>query len=340
MNTENKNADRWTFGLSVLFLLITCDIVIVLVWLVYYHSYYETVSKVVGGVWTAVLAFMSYLKIRRGRGQSLPGFLRLLPVKMIIITYTVIIFLFAAVFILTEFAVHNIRITAYLNDKPQPGVVIYLNDEPCGETSDDGFLDIPPVKVGKYHVIGMFSGFIPDTAVTYVSWWRITNQLEVLFDSTRMLSSPSIPQTGDIFIDSAPFKNADITLDNKKLNKKTPVRLNHFSAGRHFVIIHKLTNGYCYQGEEEMIVEANKMKEIVINMNPIQESCMMEVRSNPTGARLFLEGIPKGMTDITLELCPGTYHMRLEKTGYEAYSQDLTVSKRMDMITIQLQETL
>ena len=37
---SHQDPDRWTFGRSILLLLITFDILIVLVWFVYYFSYY------------------------------------------------------------------------------------------------------------------------------------------------------------------------------------------------------------------------------------------------------------------------------------------------------------
>ena len=58
----NKGPNKWTFCRSLLFLLITFDLIAVLAWLIYYHSYYEDISKIVGGVWTAVLTFLTRIR--------------------------------------------------------------------------------------------------------------------------------------------------------------------------------------------------------------------------------------------------------------------------------------
>ena len=79
--TKKNDKDQWTFGRSVLFLLITFDLVAVLAWLIYYHSYYETVSKIVGGVWAAVLTFLSYMKIKRPEENPSYSFCRSCPSK-------------------------------------------------------------------------------------------------------------------------------------------------------------------------------------------------------------------------------------------------------------------
>jgi hypothetical protein len=53
----------------------------------------------------------------------------------------------------------------------------------------------------------------------------------------------------------------------------------------------------------------------------------IRVTSIPSGASLFLDGIAKGVTPLTLSsLEPGTYSILLEKEGYADYKKDVSVS--------------
>jgi hypothetical protein len=53
----------------------------------------------------------------------------------------------------------------------------------------------------------------------------------------------------------------------------------------------------------------------------------LHVDSVPTGARAWVDGVPRGTTPITIPYAhPGTWHVRLEKPGYRSLATDVSVA--------------
>lgn len=409
---QSKYPDKWNFGRSLLFLLITFDLIAVLAWLIYYHSFYEDISKIVGGVWTAVLTFLSYMKIKRGRKRSLVEFLQILPVKMVIITYTIIIFLLASIFVFAEFPVHTVHITAYVNEKPQSGVLISLDDKKY-KTEEDGTFEIHSVKAGEEHALsGNLPGYISDIITVNVPWWKLKYHRKICFkpiplpkgnirissylrgeafngaeiyidskeqneqtpatltnfpvgdysiklikivdddiyeaekeitveaDKTARAKMELKPVKGNIYISSnskgEARSGAEIYIDGKEQNEQTPATLTDFSPGEYSIKLIKIIDDYIYEGEEEIRVVAGKTTEAEMELKPVGQLCKLSVRSNPTGARIYINEEPYGTTDTTVKLRPGPYMIRLEKSGYKTTYKKITVREPKDQITIAL----
>ena len=329
----NKGPNKWTFCRSLLFLLITFDLIAVLAWLIYYHSYYEDISKIVGGVWTAVLTFLSYMKIKRGRKRSLVEFLQILPVKMVIITYTIIIFLLASIFVFAEFPVHSVHITAYVNEKSQSGVLISWDDKQY-KTEEDGTFEIHSVKAGEEHTLsGNLPGYISDRITVNVPWWKLKYNQKIFF-------KPISPTKGNIHISSylrgEALNGAEIYIDGKKQNKQTPATLTDFSPGDYSIKLIKIVDDYIYEGEEEIRVKAGKTAEAEMELKLSGQLCKLLIRSNPIGASIYINEEPYGTTDTTVKLRPGPYMIRLEKSGYKITYRKITVREPKEQITITL----
>ncbi len=317
----NKGPNKWTFCRSLLFLLITFDLIAVLAWLIYYHSYYEDISKIVGGVWTAVLTFLSYMKIKRGRKRSLVEFLQILPVKMVIITYTIIIFLLASIFVFAEFPVHSVHITAYVNEKSQSGVLISWDDKQY-KTEEDGTFEIHSVKAGEEHTLsGNLPGYISDRITVNVPWWKLKYNQKIFF-------KPISPTKGNIHISSylrgEALNGAEIYIDGKKQNKQTPATLTDFSPGDYSIKLIKIVDDYIYEGEEEIRVEAGKTKRTKMELKPLPVG-NIHVSSNIrgealNGAEIYIEGKEQNkQTPATLtDFSPGDYSIKLVKI-YDDY---------------------
>jgi major membrane immunogen (membrane-anchored lipoprotein) len=405
---QSKDSDKWTFGRSVLFLLITFDLIAVLAWLIYYHSLYEDISKIVGGVWAAVLTFLSYMKIKRGRRMSLVEFTQILPVKMVIITYTVIIFLLVVIFVFDKVPVHTVQITAYLNDNPQSGVLIFWDDKTY-KTEEDGTYEIHSVEAGDHTLSGNWKGNISDTITVTVLWWplkhheiiiipctkgnirisssykgKTKNGAEIYIDGKKQDKQTPItlrnllpgeysikliktdedycyeavkeitvkagktleaemklkPVTGNIHIISyfngEALNRAEIYIDGKEQNKQTPATLKNLSAGEYSIKLVKIIDDYCYEEEKEITVEAGKTTVAEMGLKLVGQLCKLEIRSNPTGASIYVNEKSHGTTDTTVKLCPGTYKIRLEKSGYKTTYKEVIIKEPINSITIPL----
>jgi len=350
------------------------------------------------------------MKIKRGRKRSLVEFLQILPVKMVIITYTVIIFLLASIFVFAEFPVHTVHITAYLNNKPQSGVLISWDDRTY-KTEEDGTYEIHSVKAGEHTLSGSFASYVSETVTVNVHLWQLKRPekicIRVIKGNIRISSSyggeakngaeiyidgkkqdKQTPETltnllpGEYFIKlvkiegvdiygaekeitiepgitkkediklklirrfgnihiSSNFKGevlngADIYIDGKKQDKQTPATLKNISGGQHSIKLFKTYDDYCYEAEKKITVEAAKTSIAEIELNLIGQLCKLDIRSNPTGASIYINEKSYGTTDATVKLCPGIYKIRLEKSGYKTTYKEVIIKEPINSITIPL----
>ncbi|MDZ7262609.1 MAG: hypothetical protein ONB05_10960, partial [candidate division KSB1 bacterium] len=208
MTDNPSSSNNWSFGRSLLLLLISFDLLAVAIWLVVYHSYYQAVTEVVGGIWGAVVAFLGYLKIKTSRTKSLPEFLGLLPVKMTILAYTILIVIFMSFYLLAQFPVHTVLVTATLNGRPQGGVEIFWDNARKGRTGNDGLLKISSVTRGHHDLRAALEGFPEETKEKIFVGAGLKLSVEVEFDSARILK-------GNLFVDSNP-RGAEIFINGKK----------------------------------------------------------------------------------------------------------------------------
>lgn len=319
--TKKKDPEKWTFGRALLFLFITFDLIAVLAWLIYYHSHYKIISTIVGGVWTAVITFLSYMRIKKARRMSLVAFIQILPVKMVIITYTVIIFLLAGVFVLEKFPVHTVHITALVNKTPQSGVSI-LWDKETHITGEDGTLKIPSVKAGNHTLKWHFPNYVSGLITVPVSRWKLKQSQELLlepippkpFGNVRIVSS----------FKGKAYNGAEIYIDGIDQNKQTPETLEHLPAGECSIKLLKTDEDYNYKAEKNIIVKAGDTIKVEIELIPITGN--IHISSNIggeafNGAEIYFDGEKQNIqTPATLrKLAPGEYSIRLINTDENYY---------------------
>ncbi|GAH14620.1 unnamed protein product, partial [marine sediment metagenome] len=91
----SKN-EHWTFCRSMLFFFLTLDILVIAGLLIINYEHYDKTVKVFSGIWAASTAILSFIGVQKQiKGQmSLPELMGLLPVKIIVIFYTIILSLF------------------------------------------------------------------------------------------------------------------------------------------------------------------------------------------------------------------------------------------------------
>jgi hypothetical protein len=316
--------------------------IIIIVWLCFYYSYYPAISKVVGAVWAALLSFLSYMKIKKAKKKSLPEFLRLLPVKMIIITYTLLILFFAWIFLFVEFPVHTLSIRTSLNNEPQSGVIVKLNNTQY-KTDQNGSLEIQSIKSGSYTIISELEGYTRDTSTVNILWYKKKIQHEIPFDRTKVIQHPTLP--GKIHIVSKfrndAFNNAEIFIRGKKQNKKTPATIDNLKPGSYFIKLTKIVDNYIYEGEKEVIVKADKTTRAEVELVPTGEVSKLMIFSEPGGASVYVNGIPRGTTDTgtkrtVVELSVGTYLIRLEKNGYRTTDKEVIIDELNESVRISM----
>lgn len=133
-----KKSEEWSAGRLMILLFLSFDIVVIAVWLVLYFREYETIAKVVTGVWTGVLALLAVLGVKTEEKKSLARLLGLRPVKILTVVYTVLILSILGPFSYKEFFSGTFTLTA----KPPDLAVIVKN-------SDSQKIVIPKQVIGN-----------------------------------------------------------------------------------------------------------------------------------------------------------------------------------------------
>jgi len=129
--------------------------------------------------------------------------------------------------------------------------------------------------------------------------------------------------TGDKVGDLIPINivvkpdDVQIFIDKKQQNKGA-IKV---TKGEHNLRIEK--EGY--QTIEEKITVSDIKTLFTYTLNEV-ELAKVQISSNPTGAKIFINGLEKGETNKGLFLYPGSYQLRLSKSGYLDKEENVMVS--------------
>jgi parallel beta-helix repeat protein len=119
--------------------------------------------------------------------------------------------------------------------------------------------------------------------------------------------------TGSISVRSIPA-GATVLLDGAATGKTTPHDFSGITPGDHTVVLS--LPGYVMYSKTVTITPGT----IVVVTPPWtlpSRDAVVFISSQPTGATIYIDDQPKGVTDTSLHLQPGTYILRLSKQKYE-----------------------
>jgi PEGA domain len=136
--------------------------------------------------------------------------------------------------------------------------------------------------------------------------------------------------TGDNKLDLIPIniitepKDVQIIIDGIIYNPSTSIQM---SEGKHQLVINK--NGYKSLTKDILVTTSNtyfNYKLEKVSIVPVT------VKSIPTGAKIYLNNIEKGTTDDQFFEYPGSYNVRLIKSGFLNYDQTIEISENGENI--------
>ena len=130
---------------------------------------------------------------------------------------------------------------------------------------------------------------------------------------------PPSPGTGTLDVRSDPT-GAQVYLDGDYLGR-TPL-VASVRAGRHRVEVRKA--GYAPYRANVRVAPGERVQ-IYARLVPEVRTGRLEVRSQPEGARVYLDGGYRGRTPLELELDPGVYDLRLALPGYGEYREQVRI---------------
>ena len=191
------------------------------------------------------------------------------------------------------------------------GARVYLDGKDTGDTTNCMLEDIDP----GYREIKL----IKEGYDVYV------DTILVKINGLVKMSAVLTQSMGSIKVTSSPT-GARVYLDGKDTGKETNCLLEDVSVGSHTI---KLTKDGYEDYETTVTVEAGKEAEVSATLTEIEATGSIQVNSNPTGAKVYLDGEDTGKeTNCTLEdVSVGSHTIKLTKDGYEDYETEVTVER-------------
>jgi hypothetical protein len=125
------------------------------------------------------------------------------------------------------------------------------------------------------------------------------------------LSVASIPQGGDLLIDTNGYGS-------------TPVTDMPLGCGLHTIRIEK--NGYSSY-VSSISLDEGIHQNIVVNLRRLPDRGQVTILSDPPGGDLYIDGNSRGLTPLTVDnLLPGRHEILIKKSGYEDFRDVVSVN--------------
>ncbi len=185
MNDASPQNPGWKLGNTLTLVLLLLNILSVAIWLIIFHDRYETISKVIGGLWAAITVFLGYIKIKR-RESTLADFMDQPPVKIFVVIYTILNIAASVLFILWHGHFHTIIISTTVNDKKFSGATVYWNEIERGKTNADGVLKFSGVKGGNHLLHVKLPDGTARTMGNLFVWLSLTKTININFEQGEL----------------------------------------------------------------------------------------------------------------------------------------------------------
>jgi len=185
---------------------------------------------------------------------------------------------------------------------------VYLDGSYRGTTP----LLISNVKVGEHNI-----------KFTKKDYYDRSKTVQVKENTTTYIAArlKPIPKTGSIYINSTP-SNAKAYLDGA-YQGKTPLNISNLEVGEYQI---KISKDDYYDWYSTVQIKQNITTQVFAQLEPIPMTGSLYVTSSPHYARVFLDGIERGTTPITIaDIEMGWHEVVIIKEYYRAYVEYLYI---------------
>lgn len=173
-------------------------------------------------------------------------------------------------------------------------------------------LTISNVKVGKHTI-----------KVTKKGYYDHSETVRVRENTTAYVSARlrPIPKTGSIYINSTP-SYAKVYLDDA-YRGRTPLTISNLEVGEYQI---KISKDDYYDWYSTVQIKQNITRQVFAQLEPIARTGSLYVTSSPRYARVFLDGIERGTTSLTItDIEMGWHEVVIIKEYYRAYVEFLYI---------------
>jgi eukaryotic-like serine/threonine-protein kinase len=195
------------------------------------------------------------------------------------------------------------------------GAGIFVNGEAKGKAPVA--LDLP---LGTYHIKASLAGY-EDREVRL----ELTENRSYPVSFSLQQKAVSQPKPGILKVESTPA-GADLHIDGQPQGR-TP-KTTELMPGWHRVLVDLAGHAsYTTQIQLQEGAEYSLSAELVPDSVKSNGIASMSVESSPPGARVFVDGQPRGVTPQKLEVPMGWHHVRLIMEGYEVKEERLQLTE-------------
>jgi hypothetical protein len=130
---------------------------------------------------------------------------------------------------------------------------------------------------------------------------------------------PRAPTDGELIVQSVPA-GAEVWLDGNQVGK-TPWK-SQVPGGDHWLQL-KLVGHVTY--EKKLALEAGKTEKLAVQLTAAGE---LMVTSVPAGSTVFVDGVRRGLTPLSLVLPAGDHVVIVERAGYQRFEHKVKLGER------------
>ncbi len=140
-------------------------------------------------------------------------------------------------------------------------------------------------------------------------------------DTCTYTVTKRMPRYGKIRVTSDPSQ-ARVFLDGT-YRGRTPITVGDVTVGEHQI---KITKDDYYDWSETVTVRPNRTSTVLARLDRIPRTGSIAVNSSPRHARVFLDGIERGTTPLTItDINAGWHQVVIIKERYRAYLEDVHI---------------
>lgn len=180
----------------------------------------------------------------------------------------------------------------------------------------------PPVQpaiptVPTRHSVGMHGkrSFVPRLALLLVTG--------IIVASLLLIAKRYVNSEGAVYVKSDPA-GANCYIDGRYVGM-TPCEADDIQKGPHHITVRK--DGY--EAENQLVeVESHGQQQVIIRLKSIAPVTKgsVEIKSEPSGAKCYLDSKPVGITPRSLDgIEQGRHHILIAKEGYQDSKEEVTI---------------
>ena len=186
------------------------------------------------------------------------------------------------------------------------------------------------ITSGFYYELADRYLMLPGTyrfAASKIGYHNLDQEFSVTSDPDQTYQFELHELPGILTIATEPDTNAEVYID-QKLVGTTPLRLDEVESGIHDVRL--ISSRYLDYDTEVTVVGRRELNELTAALSPAW--AILELTSEPAGARISIDGEAVGVTPSSIEVIQGYRTIDVKKDGFKIFETNIDVTAGIDTV--------